>query len=104
VREVPRYYREALVVASEIGEAQLLFPCYDGLAVLYLDRGKRRRRRGTSLRPRPSASEPGLIRTPSSSCRFSRDVEPQRAMREEERHERSMVVPSRAAGRAGAGV
>jgi tetratricopeptide (TPR) repeat protein len=34
-----KYYAEALEIASEIGEAQLLFPCYDGLAVLYLDRG-----------------------------------------------------------------
>jgi tetratricopeptide (TPR) repeat protein len=33
-----RYYREALEVAREIGEPQLLFPCYDGLATLCLDR------------------------------------------------------------------
>jgi adenylate cyclase len=32
-----RYYREALAVAEEVGEAQLLFPCYDGLATLHLD-------------------------------------------------------------------
>ncbi|HEX2134897.1 MAG TPA: adenylate/guanylate cyclase domain-containing protein [Microvirga sp.] len=36
-REALRYYDEALKIASEAGEAQLLFPCYDGLAVLYLD-------------------------------------------------------------------
>jgi tetratricopeptide (TPR) repeat protein len=33
-----RYYLEALEIARQIGEAQLLFPCYDGLAVLYLDK------------------------------------------------------------------
>jgi adenylate cyclase len=36
--EALRYYGEALEIASEMGEAQLLFPCYDGLAVLYLSR------------------------------------------------------------------
>jgi len=33
-----RYYQEALEVARETGEPQLLFPCYDGLATLCLDR------------------------------------------------------------------
>jgi tetratricopeptide (TPR) repeat protein len=33
------YYREALTLVEQIGEPQLLFPCYDGLATLYLDRG-----------------------------------------------------------------
>jgi adenylate cyclase len=33
------YYREALVLAEQAGEPQLLFPCYDGLATLALDRG-----------------------------------------------------------------
>lgn len=33
-----RYYDEALAVARETGEPQLLFPCYDGLATLSLDR------------------------------------------------------------------
>ena len=32
------YYNEALVIAHETGEPQLLFPCYDGLATLSLDR------------------------------------------------------------------
>ena len=36
--EAFRYYFEALEIATEIGEAQLLFPCYDGLAVLYLSK------------------------------------------------------------------
>ena len=33
------HYREALALVEQIGEPQLLFPCYDGLATLYLDRG-----------------------------------------------------------------
>jgi predicted ATPase len=32
-------YEEALALAEQIGEPQLLFPCYDGLATLYLDDG-----------------------------------------------------------------
>ena len=31
------FYHEALDVARETGEPQLLFPCYDGLATLNLD-------------------------------------------------------------------
>ena len=30
-------YREALALAEKSGEPQLLFPCYDGLATLYID-------------------------------------------------------------------
>jgi len=32
-------YQEALALAEQIGEPQLLFPCYDGLATLHLDAG-----------------------------------------------------------------
>jgi adenylate cyclase len=32
-------YEEALRLAEQVGEPQLLFPCYDGLATLYLDAG-----------------------------------------------------------------
>lgn len=32
-------YREALVLAERMGEPQLLLPCYDGLATIFLDRG-----------------------------------------------------------------
>ena len=31
------YYQEAVAFAERAGEPQLLFPCYDGLATLYLD-------------------------------------------------------------------
>jgi len=34
-------YREALALAERVGEPQLLLPCYDGLATIYLDRGDR---------------------------------------------------------------
>jgi adenylate cyclase len=34
-------YREALELAEKAGEPQLLMPCYDGLATVYLDRGDR---------------------------------------------------------------
>jgi adenylate cyclase len=38
--ESERYYLEACAIAEEIGEPQLLFPCYDGLATLYLAMGQ----------------------------------------------------------------
>jgi adenylate cyclase len=38
-REAFAMYEEALGLAEAIGEPQLLFPCYDGLATLYLDAG-----------------------------------------------------------------
>jgi adenylate cyclase len=34
-----RYYTEALELAEKMGEPQLLFPCYEGLATLHLDQG-----------------------------------------------------------------
>ena len=33
-------YEEALQLAEQVDEPQLLFPCYDGLATLYLDTGR----------------------------------------------------------------
>jgi adenylate cyclase len=38
-REAFAMYEEALGLAEAVGEPQLLFPCYDGLATLYLDAG-----------------------------------------------------------------
>ena len=38
-RQAFAMYEEALGLAEQIGEPQLLFPCYDGLATLYLDAG-----------------------------------------------------------------
>jgi predicted ATPase/class 3 adenylate cyclase len=37
--EALRTYQEALTLAQESGEPQMLFPCYDGLATLYLETG-----------------------------------------------------------------
>ena len=34
---------EALALAEQIGEPQLIVPCYDGLATIHLDRGDRAR-------------------------------------------------------------
>jgi tetratricopeptide (TPR) repeat protein len=38
-REAFAMYQEALALAEAIAEPQILFPCYDGLATLYLDAG-----------------------------------------------------------------
>ena len=35
-----RHYQEALILAEELGDPQLLFPCFEGMATLYLDRGE----------------------------------------------------------------
>jgi len=40
--EAQQAYRDALALAERAGEPQLLFPCYDGLATIHLDRGDRR--------------------------------------------------------------
>jgi adenylate cyclase len=34
-----RYYEEALELAEELGEPQLRFPCYEGMATVFLDQG-----------------------------------------------------------------
>jgi adenylate cyclase len=34
-----RYYQEALELAEDMGEPQLLFPCFEGMATVFLDRG-----------------------------------------------------------------
>ena len=39
LEESKRYYVEACAIAEELGEPQLLFPCYDGLATLHLAMG-----------------------------------------------------------------
>ena len=41
-RQAFAMYEEALGLAEQVGEPQLLFPCYDGLATLYLDTGNQR--------------------------------------------------------------
>jgi adenylate cyclase len=39
--DAERHYTEALTLAEKTGEAQLILPCYDGLATIHLDRGDR---------------------------------------------------------------
>ena len=39
IEQAQEAYRDALALAEKSGEPQLLFPCYDGLATIYLDRG-----------------------------------------------------------------
>lgn len=34
------YYEEALGLAEEMGEPQLMFPCYEGMATVFLDKGE----------------------------------------------------------------
>jgi predicted ATPase/class 3 adenylate cyclase len=38
--QAAHFYRRALAVAEEVGEPQLLFPCYEGLATLAIERGE----------------------------------------------------------------
>ena len=38
-----QHYTEALALAEQAGEPQIVLPCYDGLATIYLDRGDRTR-------------------------------------------------------------
>lgn len=53
-------YREALGLAEQLGEPQLLFPCYDGLATLYLDLGDRPQAEHFMRRARQVCDEAGL--------------------------------------------
>jgi adenylate cyclase len=43
LQEAQDAYHDALQLAEKSGEPQLLFPCYDGLATICLDRGDRQR-------------------------------------------------------------
>jgi adenylate cyclase len=53
-------YREALVVAEQVGEPQLLFPCYDGLATVYLDRGDLQQAEEYMVRARDLCARSGI--------------------------------------------
>jgi adenylate cyclase len=54
------FYREALALAERIGEPQLILPCYDGLATVYLDRGDRERAAEYMDRARQLCERSGL--------------------------------------------
>jgi adenylate cyclase len=53
-------YEEALKVAEEIGEPQLLFPCYDGLATLYVEAGDLERAKTYMHKGEQVCAEAGL--------------------------------------------
>ena len=56
------YYREALALAEEIREPQLLFPCYDGLATLCLDSGRMADAEGYLVKAAEISERAGLDR------------------------------------------
>jgi predicted ATPase len=53
-------YREALDVAERVGEPQLLFPCYDGLATTYLDMGEMKQAEMYMLKAQELCERAGL--------------------------------------------
>jgi adenylate cyclase len=54
------HYREALDLAEQAGEAQLLFPCYDGLATMYLEMGDEARAEEYMRKAQQVCEEAGL--------------------------------------------
>jgi adenylate cyclase len=60
LQEAQRHYDEALALAEQAGEPQLLLPCYDGLATICLDRGDRARAAGYMEKARELCRRTGL--------------------------------------------
>jgi adenylate cyclase len=60
LQEAQRNYEEALALAEQAREPQLIVPCYDGLATIYLDRGDRIRSAEYMERSRELCSRTGL--------------------------------------------
>ncbi len=54
------HYQEALQIAEEVGEPQLLFPCYDGLATLSLETGDDERAEQYLLKAQAVCARAGL--------------------------------------------
>ena len=54
------YYREALALAEEIGDPQLLFPCYEGLGTVFLDLGDAAQAETYMLKAQEVCVESGL--------------------------------------------
>jgi adenylate cyclase len=54
------HYQEALGLAEQIGEPQLLFPCYDGLGTLYLEMGDEARGEEYMLKAQQVCEAAGL--------------------------------------------
>ena len=53
-------YEEALGLSERLGEPQLLFPCYDGLATLYLDAGDQARAEAYLVKSQEVCERAGL--------------------------------------------
>ena len=57
-----RYYEEALVLAEEMGEPQLIFPCIEGMATLFLDQGDDARAESYFIRADEVCAKAGVDR------------------------------------------
>jgi len=57
-----RYYEEALALAEEMGEPQLIFPCFEGMATLYLDQGDDARAESYFIRADEVCAKAGVDR------------------------------------------
>ncbi len=57
-----RYYEEALGLAEEMGEPQLVFPCLEGMATVYLDQGEDARAEAFFIRADAVCADAGLDR------------------------------------------
>ncbi len=68
------YYAEALGLAEEAGEAQLLFPCYDGMATLHLDLGEPAEAERYLTLAQDLCARAGWTPTRSFCCRSSAEL------------------------------
>lgn len=57
-----KYYKEALELAEQMAEPQLMFPCYEGMATVYLDKGDDVRAEEYFLRADAVCSKAGVDR------------------------------------------
>ena len=57
-----RYYEEALELAEQMDEPQLMFPCYEGMATVYLDQGDDARAEEYFLRADAVCAKAGVDR------------------------------------------
>ncbi len=57
-----RYYEEALALAEEMGEPQLMFPCLEGMATVFLDQGDDARAESYFIRADEVCAKAGVDR------------------------------------------
>lgn len=57
-----RYYEEALVLAEQMGEPQLIFPCIEGMATVFLDQGDDARAEDYFIRADAVCAQAGVDR------------------------------------------